>query len=99
MRTGELVAGRYRLKEEAGSGGMGEVWRAVDEHDVREVALKRATRGADADSEQTRRQLQREAKNAAKLNHPNIVAFIEEAAEGALLRCANRWQARSVPVV
>jgi eukaryotic-like serine/threonine-protein kinase len=82
VRTGELVAGRYRLKEEAGSGGMGEVWRAVDEQDVREVALKRATRGADADSERTRRQLQREARNAAKLNHPNIVAFIEEAAEG-----------------
>jgi serine/threonine protein kinase len=82
VRTAELIAGRYRLKEEVGSGGMGEVWRAVDEQGGREVALKRATRGADADSERTRRQLQREANNAAKLNHPNIVAFIDEATEG-----------------
>lgn len=86
MRAGELIAGRYRLKEIAGSGGMGEVWRAVDEQDGREVALKRATRGADAGSERTRRQLQREAKNAAKLNHPHIVAFIDEVTEGA-----ERW--------
>jgi serine/threonine protein kinase len=65
---------------------MGEVWRAIDEQDGREVALKRATRGADAGSERTRRQLQREAKNAAKLNHPHIVAFIDEVTEGA-----ERW--------
>lgn len=70
MRTGELIAGRYRLKEIAGSGGMGEVWRAVDENDGRDVALKRATRGIDADSERTCRQLQREAKHAARVSHP-----------------------------
>lgn len=82
MRTGELIVGRYRLKEIAGTGGMGEVWRAVDEQECRDVALKRAARGADADSERTHRQLQREARNAAKLNHPHIVAFLDEVIEG-----------------
>jgi serine/threonine protein kinase len=65
---------------------MGVVWRAVDEQECREVALKRAARGVDADDERTRRQLRREAKNAAKLNCPHIVAFIDEVTEGA-----ERW--------
>ena len=73
MRSGQLVAGRYQLEEVVGSGGMGVVWLATDLRLERPVAVKRATvpnkRGA--------RQLLREAKNAARLHHPNSVTVFD----------------------
>ena len=81
MRSGQLIAGRYRLEEQIGSGGMGVVWRAVGE-DGRMVAIKRATRPSGDEGERTRRRMKREAKIAAGLHHPHIVSFIEELREG-----------------
>ena len=71
--TGELVAGRYRLEDVLGRGGMGVVWRAVDTLIERTVALKelRAPRGDE--SSFVERAL-REARNAGRLNHPGVVA-------------------------
>ncbi|MGH3765966.1 MAG: serine/threonine-protein kinase [Pseudonocardiaceae bacterium] len=83
MRTtdqGQLVAGRYRLEEQIGSGGMGVVWRAVDEELGRVVAVKRTARPAG--DERARRQMRREARIAARLDHPHVVAFIDEVIEG-----------------
>ncbi|MGH3856809.1 MAG: serine/threonine-protein kinase [Pseudonocardiaceae bacterium] len=87
MRTtgqGQLIAGRFRLEEQIGSGGMGVVWRAVDEKLGRVVAVKRAARPAG--DERARRQMRREARIAARLNHPHVVAFIDEVLEGT-----ERW--------
>ena len=78
--TGQLVGGRYRLEEQIGSGGMGVVWRAVDEELDRVVAVKRTARPAG--DERARRQMRREARVAARLDHPHVVAFIDEVMEG-----------------
>ena len=62
----------YRLLEKIGSGGMGEVYRAVDERLGRPVAVKLLP---EADAALTRRQVRlvREAQAAGTLNHPGIV--------------------------
>jgi serine/threonine protein kinase/Tol biopolymer transport system component len=62
----------YRLFEKIGSGGMGEVYRAVDERLGRPVAVKLLP---PADAARTRRQVRlvREAQAAGTLNHPGIV--------------------------
>jgi tRNA A-37 threonylcarbamoyl transferase component Bud32 len=74
-----VVAGRYRLRELVGTGGMGAVWRASDELLGREVALKRV-RLADqptADVELARERIMREARIAAALHHPHIVSIFD----------------------
>jgi len=62
----------YRLFEKIGAGGMGEVYRAVDERLGRPVAVKLLPQ---ADASVTRRQIRlvREAQAAGILNHPGIV--------------------------
>src|SRR3954471_19404919 len=72
--TGELVAGRYRMKRRIGAGGMAAVFLAKDCRLEREVAIKRLH----ADSpEDVGDRFQREAKLGASLNHPNIVAVYD----------------------
>ncbi|GLX22443.1 serine/threonine-protein kinase [Streptomyces lavendulae] len=69
---GTTVAGRYRLKEAIGRGGMGTVWRAEDLHENHDVALKIISgEEGDPTREATFR---REAQVAIRLAHPNIVA-------------------------
>lgn len=70
MRIGQIVAGRYRLEQRIGAGGMGEVWRAGDVELGRSVALKRATTGKTDD-----REIRREAKIVAGLRHPHVVTL------------------------
>nr|WP_272921687.1 serine/threonine-protein kinase [Streptomyces sp. SID8354] len=71
-----MVAGRYRLVERIGQGGMGTVWRARDELLGRQVAVKRlhVSPQLDADELATRHaRTTREAQAAARINHPNVV--------------------------
>jgi len=75
-----VVAGRYRLLEEVGSGAMGVVWKAKDERLGRIVAVKRLlVRYALAEglSEETRRRAMREARIAARLQHRNAIAMFD----------------------
>ncbi|MGW1027119.1 serine/threonine-protein kinase [Streptomyces sp. NPDC002577] len=84
---GRLVGGRYRLAELIGSGGMGTVWRAVDERVGREVAVKEPRLPGDPRDPAHRRgyaRLQREARAAAQVEHPCAVAIHDVVTEDGL---------------
>lgn len=70
------VVGRYRVIEEIGAGGMGTVYRAVDEHLSRDVALKVLSPGRHTDTN-ARRQFRDEALALSRLNHPNIAVVFD----------------------
>ena len=77
ISPGTLVGqtlGHYRILEKIGAGGMGEVYRARDEHLDREVAIKVLPPQAFTD-EHTRKRFRKEALALSKLNHPNIATI------------------------
>ncbi len=74
--VGRLVAGRYRLAEVIGFGGMATVHRAHDTRLDRTVAVKLLRREVVADADIAMR-FRREALAATVLRHPNIVACLE----------------------
>jgi eukaryotic-like serine/threonine-protein kinase len=72
MDIGQTIAGRYRLLERLGAGGMSVVWRAEDGLLGREVAVKVLSAHLSADPA-VLRQLYAEARAAAGLRHANVV--------------------------
>jgi len=104
--SGQLF-GHYRVLEKIGAGAMGDVFRARDERLGRDVALK-LIRPSCSDNPDHLRRFEQEARAAAALNHPNIVAIydvgfegktpyiVEELLEGRTLR--QRLVAGPIPV-
>jgi serine/threonine protein kinase len=76
QRELEPVLGRYRLCRRLGAGGFGTVWLAWDERLERDVALKLLPRERIASG-----RFEREARAAARLNHPGIVVLYEAAVD------------------
>ncbi|MBW6434615.1 protein kinase [Actinoplanes hulinensis] len=68
-----LLAGRYRLGESLGRGGMGQVWLARDETLQRDVAIKEIDQPLGGDGASSARRTLREARAAARISHPNVV--------------------------
>jgi serine/threonine protein kinase len=79
-----LIGRRYQLLSELGRGGMGTVWLADDTFLTRQVAVKEVRTpgelaGADLPTQQDR--AIREARNAARIKHPNAVTLFDATAE------------------
>ena len=66
----------YHIVEQIGAGGMGEVYRARDEHLGRDVAIKVLPTGMLTD-EAARKRFPKEARALSKLNHPNIQTVLD----------------------
>ncbi|MCA1630342.1 MAG: protein kinase [Acidobacteria bacterium] len=73
--------GHYRIVGVVGEGGMGKVYRALDERLGREVALKLLADSFVRDADRLRR-FKQEARAASSLNHPNILTIHEIGEEG-----------------
>jgi eukaryotic-like serine/threonine-protein kinase len=74
--TEYVLDGRYELIERIASGGMGEVWRGVDQILGRPVAIKLLA-SAHASDEQFRARFRAEARYAAGLSHPGIARVFD----------------------
>lgn len=74
LTKGSLVAGKYRIIDEIGRGGMGVVYNAEDTTLARRVAIKVLPEAFTGDPERLAR-FEREAKLLAALNHPNIATI------------------------
>jgi serine/threonine protein kinase len=80
--TGRVIAGRYRLEAPIGRGAMGVVWRARDLLLDRDVAVKEvhvAETLTDEERANAYERTLREAKTAARLNHPGVVTVYDVA--------------------
>ena len=73
--AGELVSGKYRLKELLGQGGMGSVWLATNTMLDAPVALKLIR--SDVRIRSSAKRLLNEARAAARLRHPSIVRVFD----------------------
>jgi tetratricopeptide (TPR) repeat protein/predicted Ser/Thr protein kinase len=74
IRAGVVIAGRYRVIDRLGHGGMATVFLAEDMVLSRQVAVKRMHTAA---GEESAERFKREAQLGAALNHPNIVSVYD----------------------
>ena len=84
----DQIAGRYKILEKLGEGGMGVVYRARDERLDRDVALK-VLSAASANDPEARERLLHEARTASRLNHPHICGVYDAGANGRSDLCGH----------
>ena len=78
--VGRLLDGRYQITERLARGGMATVYRGVDTRLTRTVAVKVMHVGLGDDAEFARK-FDREARAAARLAHPNVVAVFDQGSD------------------
>src|SRR5580698_4056701 len=85
MQSGQTIAGKYRLNEPIGAGGMASVWSATNVYTDRHFAIK-FMHPAVAKTPEAAHRFLMEAKVSARVNHPNIIEVIDvgQAEDGAL---------------
>lgn len=81
MMIGKILDNRYKLEKKIGSGGMADVYKAVDTVLDREVAIK-ILHSNFAEDEDFIVRFRREAQAAGKLTHPNIVGIYDVGCDG-----------------
>ena len=85
VASGRLLGDRYRLSRPLARGGMAAVWLGVDERLGRPVAVKLLSDTLVADPEYLAR-FRREAKVAARLQHPHLVSVQDYNPQTPLVR-------------
>jgi serine/threonine-protein kinase len=85
ISSGQTIAGKYRINQLLGSGGMASVWSATNIFTERQFAIKFMLPAVARTPEAARRFLM-EAKVSARVNHPNIIEIIDvgQTEEGSL---------------
>ncbi|MEU0807185.1 serine/threonine-protein kinase [Streptomyces sp. NPDC005970] len=81
---GRVIGGRYRLVSRLGHGGMGTVWRAHDQVVDRDVAVKEPRVPEtlpEGERQKVYQRMQREARAAARIDHPSVVSVYDVAVE------------------
>jgi serine/threonine protein kinase len=76
LQPGDLIAGKYRLKQRIGAGGMGSVWAAHHEAIGRDVAIKITTERL-AQHPEARERFRSEAMAVGRLQHPNVIDALD----------------------
>jgi eukaryotic-like serine/threonine-protein kinase len=85
MQSGQTIAGKYRLNQPIGVGGMAAVWSATNIFTERHFAIK-FLHAAVAKTPEAAHRFMMEAKVSARVNHPNIIEIIDvgQTEDGAL---------------
>src|SRR5262245_8549265 len=85
------VAGRFRIGERVGQGGMGTVFSGVDEQTGEVVAIKLLNEESVLHDPTTLERFSREGEALSRLNHPNIVKMLAAVDEGERRYLIMEW--------
>ena len=77
IESGAMIAGKYRLERRLGSGGMAEVWSAINCFTERRVAIKLLSEAITEKEPETKQRFLNEAKVSARIGHPNIIEILD----------------------
>lgn len=88
--VGQVLDGRYRIDARIAVGGMATVYRALDTRLDRVLALKVMHPSLAADASFVERFI-REAKSAARLDHPNVVGVFDQGTDGSYVYLAMEY--------